>query len=150
LGQLPQAPVARILPKIPMRADLIEYVEAYCRRQIALALLVDVLKQFRYRHALVVRNFSQVVPEGVFEAHACLVSVNYDRAFDNLRFHDGLPKNFVEDLVVIRCGDVGREVPSKKIVCAFTTPIGTTLPKTALNYRCLRGGFVRLEATIRF
>jgi len=66
-----------------MRADLIEYEEAYCRRQIALALPVDVLKQLRYRHALVARNFFQVVPEGFFEAHARLVSVNDDRAFDN-------------------------------------------------------------------
>src|SRR5262245_65977787 len=45
LRRLLQAPGSRILPKIPMRADLIEYEEAYCRRQIALALLVNVLKQ---------------------------------------------------------------------------------------------------------
>lgn len=77
-----------------MPADLIEYEEAYCRRQIALAPLVDGLKQFRYRHALIVRNFFQVVPEGVFEAHARLVPVNDDRAFDNLGFHDGLPRKF--------------------------------------------------------
>src|SRR5262245_15319810 len=31
LRGLPQAPVARILPKIPVPADLIEYEEAYCR-----------------------------------------------------------------------------------------------------------------------
>jgi hypothetical protein len=30
------------------------------------ALLVDVLKQFRSRHALVARNFFQVIPEGFF------------------------------------------------------------------------------------
>jgi hypothetical protein len=66
-----------------MPADLIEYEEAYCRRQIALALLVDVLKQVRYRHALIVRNFFQVVPEGVFETYARLVAINHDGAFDD-------------------------------------------------------------------
>jgi hypothetical protein len=81
--RLPQAPVARILPKITMPADLIEYEEAYCRRQIALALLVDVLKQFRYSDALIVRNFFQVVPEGVFETNARLVAINHNGAFDD-------------------------------------------------------------------
>ena len=44
---------------------------------------IDLRDHFRQRRSLRVRNFPEVVPEGIFEAHASLVSINDDGAFDD-------------------------------------------------------------------
>jgi hypothetical protein len=58
------------------------------RGQIALfACVVDLTEQCRQRHMLRVRELLQVRPEGLFEAHAGLVSTNYDGSFNDRGFH---------------------------------------------------------------
>jgi len=67
-----------------MRPDVVEYEQADRRGQIALlARLVDLSDHHRQRCLLRLRNFLQAAPEGVFKAHAGLVSINDDGPFDN-------------------------------------------------------------------
>lgn len=80
-----------------------------------LARPVDLLDHVRQRHSLKIRNFFQVVPKGIFEAHARLVSTKDDGAFGHQRLHGRFHKSFHSHLLMIRYCDVGRNIPYKKL-----------------------------------
>ena len=66
------------------RPDVVEYEQADRRGQIALlARLVDLTDHHRQRCLLGLRDFLQATPEGIFKAHAGLVSINDDGTFDD-------------------------------------------------------------------
>ena len=55
------------------------------------ARLVDLCDQLRQRRSFSVRDVLQVTPEGIFKAHAGLVSINDDGTFEQLRISLGRP-----------------------------------------------------------
>jgi hypothetical protein len=68
-------------------ADVLKDKKTNRRGEIGvLACPVDLCNQFRQRHLLGMRDFFQVIPEGIFKADAGLVSTNGDRAFDDCGF----------------------------------------------------------------
>ena len=61
---------------------MFEYEKPDCRREISLLTRsVDLRDQLRQRRLLTIRDFSQVAPEGVFEAYAGFVSIDDDGTF---------------------------------------------------------------------
>ena len=72
-------------------AEVLEYEYAERRRSIVpLTRLVYSGDQFRTaRRPLDMRDFSQIAPEGIFEADAGLLSIDRDGMFDDRGFHQG-------------------------------------------------------------
>jgi hypothetical protein len=107
-----------------MRADLVEYEQAYRWREVAcLPSFVDLRDHFRQLDLLHVRDFLQIAPEGIFEAHARFVSINDDGAFDDQWFHGDLPKSFRRYPLPIRCDEIVKQVPfsKKHLGCGIET-----------------------------
>ena len=76
---------------------------------------IDLRDHFRQRRSLRVRNFPEVVPEGIFEAHASLVSINdATERLTTSDFMNASPKNVRRYHLVILCGEVVIQLPSQK------------------------------------
>ena len=71
-------------------AEALKHKQPDRRGQIALfTRQVDVCNQFRQCHLSGMRDFLQVIPEGIFKADAGLVPIDYDGTLNDRGFHKG-------------------------------------------------------------
>ena len=85
-------------------AEALKHKQPDRRGQIALVTRqVDLGNQFRQRHMSGMRDFLQVIPEGIFKADAGLVSIDYDGSFNDRGFHEGprkpLPRALIQRIL---------------------------------------------------
>ena len=71
-------------------AEALKHEQPNRRGQVALfPRQVDLGNQFRQRHMSGMRDFLQVIPEGIFKANAGLVPIDHDGTLNDRGFHKG-------------------------------------------------------------
>jgi hypothetical protein len=85
-------------------AEALKHEQPNRRGQVALfPRQVDLGNQFRQRHLPSMRDFLQVIPEGIFKADAGLVPIDHDGAFNDRGFHEGprkpLPRALIQRIL---------------------------------------------------